>query len=390
MNKRFATYICYTIMALFAMVLTIPGPLLTDIASTYSLSMAQSGIIFSANFIGFLAFILGGGMLADRLGKKIVLFVSLVGLTVSLVLFALSPDFYIACIVMFLVGGFGGMLESLGSALISELNTENPGFYVNLSQVFFGIAALVGPVSAGILVASGVRWQVCYFILGGLSFAITLLFSRVKLPDAIKQDTNRHISLAKAVSDKKFLLICLCMMFYTGSEVGSWGWMSTFLKKNMGLSVIMSSVSVGVFWAAMTVGRLLCGVLTLRYGIRRIVTVLGYSSAAVTIVAGIVSSELALFAAIAGMGLTYSSQWPLIVSYGGEHFKTSSGTVFALLIGSGTVGSALVPYIMGVIGEYINTRVAMISPAVLLLMVGLIFTAMGKEKRIAQDVLEYN
>ena len=34
-------------------------------------------------------------------------------------------------------------------------------------------------------------------------------------------------SIIALVRDRRFLLICLCMMLYTGAEVGSWGWMST-------------------------------------------------------------------------------------------------------------------------------------------------------------------
>jgi MFS family permease len=66
MHTRLLTVISYGVMALFAMALTITSPLLPAIAASFSLSMAESGVIFTANFIGFVAFILIGGILADR------------------------------------------------------------------------------------------------------------------------------------------------------------------------------------------------------------------------------------------------------------------------------------------------------------------------------------
>ena len=81
---RYTTYLSYTIMAVFAMVLTIISPLVPEIARSFSLNLAQSGIIFTANFIGFVIFILGGGILADRIGKKPVLIFSLIGFSSDL------------------------------------------------------------------------------------------------------------------------------------------------------------------------------------------------------------------------------------------------------------------------------------------------------------------
>jgi FHS family glucose/mannose:H+ symporter-like MFS transporter len=131
---------------------------------------------------------------------------------------------------------------------------------------------------------------------------------------------------------------------------------------------------VGVFWVAMTVGRFLCGLLTLRFDLRAIIITLAALSAAVTLISGVVASDLGVWAVIVALGLTYSSQWPLIVAYGSARYTSSSGTVFALLVGSGGLGTTLVPYMMGVIGEQAGVRVAMASPAVLLCAIALIFS----------------
>jgi fucose permease len=290
----------------------------------------------------------------------------------------LAPSFAAVCVVTFFIGGFGGILESQVGALITALNPERPSYYLNLSQVFFGVGAVVGPVAAGVLLAQGGDWRLCYVALGGLTLLITGLFVAIRAPQLAATDRMRWSAFTALVRDRQFQLICLCMLFYTGAEVGSWGWMSTFLTRSIGFSIVESSIAVGVFWTAMTVGRLLCGWLTLRYPLRSIVIALACASAAATLISGFSSAKLVIWVLIAALGLAYSSQWPLIAAYGSERYTASSGTVFALLVGSGGLGTTVVPYLMGLVGEQVNIRAAMISPALLFLAIALIFWRLGQ------------
>jgi len=342
--------------------------------------MAQAGFIFTANFIGFTGFIMLGGIAADRWGKKTVLTIAVVGMPIALLLFPMSPNFLVACFIVVFIGGFCGFIESIANALIADLNIENPGFYINFAQVFFGIGALVGPILAGIAVSAGVSWKSIYYILACLFLIIAVVFIINKLPPTPKLESISWVGLKNLITDKKFLLICLCMVLYTGAEVSGWGWMSTFLKQNLHFSMTKSSIAVGVFWFAIVVGRLICTPLTLKYSTRIITMVLAFISVLVTALSGIVRSEFAVWAVIIAMGLAYSSQWGLIVSYGNEHYKRYTGTVFALLVGSGGLGMAILPFLTGIIGQYVSIRSAMISLALPFLLIGLIFTAIDRIK----------
>ncbi|MBK9714608.1 MAG: MFS transporter [Kouleothrix sp.] len=372
MHTRRLTIISYAVMAVFAMALTVTSPLLPAISASFALSMAESGIIFTASFVGFVAFILAGGILADHWGKKRVLAVALVGFGLSLLLMPLAPSFAVACAISGLIGGFGGILESQLGALIAALNPDRPSYYLNFSQVFFGVGALVGPSAAGLLLAGGSDWRLCYAILGALALALAAVFVPTRAPLLSATDRISRRSLAALLSDRRFLLICLCMLLYTGAEIGTWGWMSTFLKQRMAFSIVESGVAVGIFWVAMTAGRFLCGLLTLRFQLRAIIIGLACASALVTALSGVVSNRLAIWIVIGALGLTYSSQWPLILAYGSERYTASSGTVFALLVGSGGLGTTVIPYLMGVIGQYAGIRAAVASPAVLLLAIAAI------------------
>ena len=364
MKNRIVTYLCFLITMIFGMVLTSYSPMLPSITKTFSLTLTQSGLIFTANFVGFVAFILIGGILADRIGKKSVLVVAVGGFALSLIIFPFSNSFLIACLMMVLIGGFGGIIETVTNAVISDLNPGKATFYVNMTQVFFGVGAVIGPIIAGLLVGFGIRWQLFYFVIGIVALVLMVLLALEKVPNVRSDESISWPIFKGLLTDNRFLLICLCMFLYTGSEVGSWGWMTTFLKGNMGFGIVKSGVAVATFWLSMTVSRFICGYLALKYKANHIIMVMAGFSALFVFASGFALGEGMMWFVIIGLGFSFSSQWPMIATFGSRDYPGSTGTVFALLVGSGGLGGMIIPYVMGVIGDKHNTHLAAMSPTI--------------------------
>jgi fucose permease len=255
---------------------------------------------------------------------------------------------------------------------------KKSSFYLNLLQVFFGIGAVLGPLLSGFIVSSGIRWQLFYYVMGSLTLILAVVLLVSKFPELVKSESISFGVFKTLIPDKKFLLICLCMLLYTGSEVGSWGFMSVFLKDNMGFDLIKSSIAVAVFWSALTIGRLVCGSLTLRFKLRSIILILASASSILCVLSGLVSNEIATWVILICLGLSFSSQWPLISAYGIKQYTTSSTTVFSLLIGSGGLGTAIIPYLLGIVAERANTRIAVASPSIFFLIIVVIFLYIDK------------
>lgn len=393
-------------MALFAMNLTAISPAILEIGKAFSLSTAQSGLIFTFNFIGFAVFILTGGALTDRFGKKAVLNAAIVGLTASLAVFASVQSFAVLCAVAIFMGGFGGVLESLVSALVSDINPENPGFYVNLTQVFFGIGAIVGPVAAGFAISSGAGWRVYYLVMCALFLVMSVIFLPARVQAVNEAVTSEKSLLEKGGENQKagialkggqppwrvmslvkspgFILLCLCIMFYTGAEVGGWGWMCKLLEENLGYSVATSGFAVAFFWIAMTAGRTLCGALTGKVPMVWMIRILALSAAIFTLLSALVKNEAGMWILVALMGLTYSSLFPFIIAYGGSKLNAPSGITYSLLVAAGGVGSMTVPYVMGLVGDVFTMSAAMLVPAVLLFLVAVIFFSFRLDKRVVK------
>lgn len=370
-TRKISTYICCLVMGAFGIVLSIIGPLLSDISNSYSLNLSQTGLLFSVNFTGFISFIFLGGILAERFGKKTILTITLLGLSLSLFMFGFSHNVIFAFIAIFFIGGFGSVIESIGSSLVADLNEIDTDYYINLSQVFLCIGATLGPLVALAVILTGNSWRLAYYFLSAIAFIMFIIMIKIKMPEkpiAKKIEINEF---KIALADKKFVLILIGFILYTGTEVGVWGWMSTFMGEEMKLSHGISAILVSVFWISMTLGRIVCGKLIKFFKIKNIITILALLSGIVILLSGFVKGDIMPWIIVVATGFAFSSIYPFLLSIGSA--RRSSATAFAIMVGSGGIGTILIPFFMGVIGDYMGTNMAMMSPSILMFIIALLF-----------------
>ena len=375
MKKHFATYICCASLAVVAMSITMLSPLLNQISARFGLTVGQSGLLFTVNFIGFALFTLIGGALSERFGKKRVLNICGFGLAGAALLLSITQNFSLVLVLMFLYGGCGGAIETFISALISDLNPENSAYYINLSQVYFGIGAIIAPVATGFLLQAGVHYTVCYMILGVLALVCAVVFSQVKIPVLQSEQSITLGDVKMLFGNKTFWLVCLCMCCYTGAEVGTWGWMSTFLSQNFAFTALTASLSLASFWVAMTVGRFLCGKLSRFIELKHFILGLAVAATLAAILLSI-SGRRAFFLTAFLLGLACSSQLPFIMAYGEQNIARAKNTAFALFLVSSNIGSITIPYFIGRVSERAGVSAAMLVPAVFFLVVAVVFAGM--------------
>jgi len=385
-NRAMATLATNLLVLMIAIVLTMISPLVTQITKEYSLDKIQTGFIFTSNFIGFTIFILFGGLVADRFGKKKVLSVTSSLLVLFLLLFSIVPSYLTACLVVVLIGGACGIIESIASAWLAELNSKKASMHINISQIYFGIGALAGPYVSGLLIEGGWTWRQVYQLTSVLALIVSIYFIVVKV-NILPVNESESVAvpgLKKLAGNRLLLLLCLCMFLYAGSEIGAWGWMATYMMEKLNFTIVESSLSVGVFWMAMIVGRMVCTSILNRFQSRYIIIFLAFASAIATVASGFAATKTQAWIATILIGLFYSSLWPLIVAYGSEKLQSSSSTIFSLLVGSGGIGSSVIPIFMGFLGQKFSIKISMVSPAVFLALVAVIFIFIPKMEKSEQ------
>ncbi|WP_010188002.1 TCR/Tet family MFS transporter [Sphingomonas sp. PAMC 26605] len=185
---------------------------LTVIYATVALDAAGIGIVFPilpqlirdvthtadvAPYIGWLASLYAAmqfvfapvlGMLSDRLGRRPILLVSLMGAAASYVLMALAPQLWML-ILGRAVAGLTSANISVATAYVTDVTPEElRARRFGMLSAMFGAGFIVGPVLGGVL---GEQWVRLPFIAAAALNAGNLLLALVALPESHGGSTDR-------------------------------------------------------------------------------------------------------------------------------------------------------------------------------------------------------
>ncbi len=371
--RKKVTQMCCMAMAVYGVAMSVLGVVLVGISNELSLTLADSALIISTNFFGFLIFVFVGGTIAERYGKVRILKIALAGVAFFALAFAVSRHIHLMFVLIFFLGGFGGTIESIGSSLIALVNAEHSSRYVNLAQIFLCAGAVMGPIVSAVFISYGIGWQKAYGLIAFLALLCLLLFLNVKNENPSTHERLRWVQLKEIGQNTRFLFICLCMFLYTGTEVSVWGWLSTFLTSEANLTLLSSGVVTGMFFLSMMLGRLICGKLLKYFHVTTVTIALACISFASIIAISFIRSEVLMFFAVCILGLSLASLYPFILSIGGKMLSSTLG--YALLVGTGGVGTVVVPWLVGVIGNAVNMRIAIAATSILIISIAIILFA---------------
>jgi len=213
-----------------------------------------------------------------------------------------------------------------------------------------------------ILIPKELPWSSLYWIFSVILLIMLLLISIIQLPKVELNADEKAGALDSYVElfrKKKVLLYFFGIMAYVGTEQGLANWMSKFLNTYHGFSPEVEGASaIAWFWGLMSVGCLL-GLLILKLAdsklVLKVFTVLAIITVALALFG---SAQLSLWAfPIAGffLSIMFSVIFSLALNSEEKHHGSFSG-----ILCSGIFGGALVPLIIGWIGDQVGLRSAML------------------------------
>jgi fucose permease len=150
----------------------------------------------------------------------------------------------------------------------------------------------------------------------------------------------------------------LAMFAYTGCEQGTADWISNFLYKYHGFDPHTTGTSaVSWFWGLLTAGCLI-GMLLLKFFDSRKVLIAAGVGALLTLSAALLGPANVSVVAFPLIGLFTSVMWPIVISLAlnsvAEHHGSFSG-----ILSTAVIGGAVVPLIIGRIGDSLGLRSGM-------------------------------
>jgi len=382
-RNYFIVGLVFLVFFVISILTNILGPLIPDFINGFNLSLTLAAFMPFAFFIAYGVMSIPSGMLVERFQEKPVMMAAFVLAFIGSLLFASFPYFTVGLVSLFLIGTGMAMLQvAINPLLRTAGGEENFAFFSVMAQLVFGGAAYIAPQiytylvlnlksiseesdfvvrTLAPLVPETLPWISLYWLFTLITIAMVIILKVIRLPKVELKDDERagawdtHKQLFK---NKYVILYFFGIFAYVGSEQGVANWISKFLETYHGYDPqIVGADSVSYFWGLLTIGCLL-GLIVLRIWDSRKVLI-GFSSLAIVslTVALFGSGELALLA-FPAVGFFASVMWSVIFSLALNSVAKHHGS-FSGILCTAIVGGAIVPLIIGFLGDLFGLRFGM-------------------------------
>ena len=361
----------------------IVGPLVPDIIKSFELSLALVALLPFSFFIAYGFMSIPAGMLLEKYREKPVMIAAFVLAFSGAMLFSLSPSYATAILSLFLIGaGMAALQVAINPLLRVSGGEEHFAFNSVMAQLLFGGASFLSPYIYSYfvrnlgqpggegkpliglmskLVPPELPWVAVYWVFAVLVIVMIAVLAAVRFPLVVKKEEERAGAWAthKALFKNKVVLLYFLGIFaYVGTEQGVANWISQFLVTYHKIDPqTVGAGKVALFWGLMTVGGVL-GLVLLKFFDSRKVLV-GFA------VAAIVFLSLALFGPgplalvmFPLMGFAAAVMWPIIFSLALNSVSSHHGS-FSGILCTGIIGGAIVPLVIGRLGDAFGLRQGM-------------------------------
>ncbi len=321
--------------------------------SHFGRPLADLGVFLAASAAGYLLVATRTGSLAARWGVEGLVVRSTASSALGLALVAAAPAWPVVLVGSAFAGaGAGGMDTGFNAAVALRAD----GRLMGLLHAGYGVGAATGPVVVGTSLALGGGWRPAYAL-----FALASLLLVVPL-------VGRHLGDAPPQrpmgSPRGMLLPCVAFAAYTSLEVTIGQWAFSSLTRHRDMGELGASIWVGLYWVALTAGRLWLGLRGHRVAPQRLLAVACAGAVAGATLLWLGSSLAPVGLLVAGLAL--SVVFPLLMlltpeRVGAERASAAVGwqtAASSIGVAGGPAAAGVVLEVAG-IGAYGPTAVVM-------------------------------
>jgi fucose permease len=201
-----------------------------------------------------------------------------------------------------------------------------------------------------------------YWLFSAAAAIMVVVTLLMRLPRVERTSDERAGSLAMYSALMKRGVVWLffgCIFAYVGCEQGTADWMSKFLEQYHGFDPHTAGANaVSWFWGLMTAGCFLGMVLLKLFDSRRVLLAFSVGALACLTAALFGSSTVSLYA-FPAIGLFASIMWPTLMSLALNSVAEHHGS-FAGILCTGIMGGAIIPLVIGRLGDTFGLRAGML------------------------------
>ena len=360
------------------------GPLVPEIIDDFDLSLTLVAVLPFAFFIAYGVTSIPAGMLIERFEEKPVMVAAFAIAFVGSSLLALFPSYLTAICSLFLIGSGMAMLQVAINPLLREAGGEEHfAFNATLAQLIFGAASFLSPLVYSYLVLNlesgyadsnllittlsrvvpeDIAWISLYWLFALIALLMIGVVVFSPIPRVERKADERvgafatHLGLLKQPT---VILFFLGIFTYVGLEQGVANWISEFLNTYHGYDPQTTGArTVAWFWGLMTIDAIL-GILLLKLLDSRIVLVFFTVGAILNLTAALFMSGPVARISFPLVGFFSAVMYPVIISLALNSVTEHHGSFAGILI-TAIIGGAVVPLIVGRLGDLYGLRNGML------------------------------
>jgi MFS transporter, FHS family, L-fucose permease len=382
-RSRFIVGLIFLTFFVISFLTNILGPLVPDIINGFHVSLTMAAVLPFSFFIAYGVMSIPAGFIVERRGEKLTLVVSFLAGTAGALSFALHPSYAVAIVSLFVMGaGMAALQVAINPLLRVAGGEEHFAFNSAFAQLVFGAASFISPQVYSYLVAhlserqagagallewlarvtpADLPWVSIYWLFALSTIAMAVFIALLKLPQVKRTAEESAGSLgmyASLMRQPVVWLYFLSVIAYVGCEQGTADWMSQFLYRYHGVDPRTAGAdAVSYFWGLLTLGCLIGMGLLKLFDSRKVLISFSIGALSMLTLALFGSAHVASLA-FPAIGLFASIMWPTLVSLALNSVPSHHGP-FAGILCTGIMGGALVPLLIGQLGDLFGLRIGM-------------------------------
>jgi MFS transporter, FHS family, L-fucose permease len=369
--KRAALLMIYIMCVWFVIsfVTNLIGPLMPTIISDFHLSLALAGFLPFSFFLAYGLISIPAGALVEARGPRTTLLAAFVLNLAGCLAIGLYPVYAVVIAGLFVIGLGMAMLQVVINPLMRTTGGEaHFAFFAVMAQLVFGLASYVSPLVYSALMrqpgaaARPLVWVQFYWAFVVVYVVLIAITAALRFPRVALAESERAGSVAtyrKLLGERTVQLFFLGIIAYVGTEQSLADWMSQFLATYHHFSPTREGAhAVGLFWGLMSIGCVLGLVLLRLLDAKLVLAVFAVLAIGCVGLALFGPAEVALLAFPAS-GFFLSVMWSIIFSLALNSVRDHHGA-FSGILCTGILGGAVVPLLVGMLGDRFGLRLAML------------------------------
>ena len=370
--KRRGLIILYIMVVWFVIsfVTNLIGPLMPVIIDDFHLSLGMAGFLPFSFFLAYGLISIPAGALVEARGTRTTLLAAFCMNLLGCLAIALYPAYAVVIGGLFVIGLGMAMLQVVINPLTRATGGEGHfAFFSVMGQLVFGLASYVSPSVFSALMSDPaaahqtlvwVKFYQGFLAVFVLLIAITSLMRMPKVELTAEERSGGWAAYRELLGQRPVQLYFLGIVAYVGTEQSLANWMSQFLSTYHHYSPTTEGAhAVGLFWGLMSVGCVLGLILLKLFDARKVLA--GFTLCALVLLGMALygPANVALLA-FPTLGFFLSVMYSIIFSTALNSVTRNHGA-FSGILCTGILGGAIVPLFVGVLGDHLGLRTALLT-----------------------------